>query len=63
MKRSRGRWGFVLVLVLVLVLGGLSCHGDERALVLEGLRASERCALAVFDGGVLDASVLDGGTR
>lgn len=60
MKSQRGRWGFVLVLVLVAVLV-LGCHSEDRALVLEGLRAGERCAAAVFDAGLRDASVLDAG--
>lgn len=44
--RTIRRWA---VAVLVAVLVGLGCKADDRALVLEGLRAGERCAVAFLD--------------
>lgn len=37
------------VLALLGALVGLGCKADDRALVLEGLRAGERCAVAFLD--------------
>lgn len=39
----------VVGLVVGLAVGSLGCRAEERALVLEGMRAGERCAVALLD--------------
>ena len=50
MRRTGSTVRGVVGLVVGLVVGALgACRADERALVLDGLRAGERCAVAVLD--------------